>query len=122
MNRDKILYIIGTTLVITGCLFIVAAFLFSKLGYSNLADILLGFSSILGFVSLIVLIIRLVLMSKTTSQPFSANDKVSVKIVDVKDIPKSKEEKLFEQYEDLFKKNLISKEDLELKRKELLNK
>ena len=45
-----------------------------------------------------------------------------MKVVDVKDLPKSKEEKLFEQYEDLYKKGLISKEDLELKREELLKK
>ena len=37
-------------------------------------------------------------------------------------VPKTKEEKLFEQYEDLYKKGLISKEDLELKREELLKK
>ena len=43
-------------------------------------------------------------------------------VVDVKDIPKTKEEKLYEQYEDLYKKNLITKEDLDAKRKELLDK
>ena len=50
------------------------------------------------------------------------NQNVKVKVVDVKDIPKSNEEKLYEQYEDLYKRNLISKEELDQKRSELLGK
>lgn len=45
------------------------------------------------------------------------------KTVDVKPVKElTPEEKLFKQYKDLYKQKLISKEDLEAKRKELLGK
>ena len=89
----------------------------------GLSDLLLAISSILGVVSIGLLVARLVIMSRNaTPFPMNEKSKVVVKVVDVKDIPKSKEEKLYEQYEDLYKKNLISKEDLDKKRQELLSK
>lgn len=44
------------------------------------------------------------------------------KTVDVKEIKETPEQKLYKQYEGLYKEKLITKEELEAKRKELLGK
>ena len=120
MKLQKILFYIGLVIVTIGCLLIVAAAFIKD---QKISDLLLGLSSILGVVSIALLIARLVIMSRNpTPFPMNENSKVVVKVVDVKDIPKSKEQKLYEQYEELYKKNLISKEDLDKKRQELLGK
>lgn len=46
----------------------------------------------------------------------------SVKTVDVKPIKETPEERLYKQYEDLYNHKLITKQDLDKKRKELLGK
>ncbi len=125
MKLQKILLIVSICAISIGAGLLIAGVVLSLLHYNVISDIFLGISSILGVISLGLLVYRLVLVSKTV-EPVVNNrpnkPRVVVKVVDVKDVPKSKEEKLFEQYEDLYKKNLISKEDLDQKRKELLGK
>ena len=82
----------------------------------------MGISSLLGLGALVLLILRLVSMAKSPELYREEEPRVVVKVVDVKDIPKSHEEKLYEQYEDLYKKGFITKEDLDAKREELLGK
>ena len=122
MKPSKILLIAGIASVAIGVGFMVAGTILGFTGNRFLSDLFLGISSFLGVLALAVLIFRLVLQSKEEGPINPQKPKVVVKVVDVKDIPKTKEEKLFEQYEDLYKRNLISKEDLDLKRKELLGK
>ena len=122
MKLNKILFIISIVLVSLGSGLIIAAAILTLTGRTKLGDIFLTVSSIIGIAAMALLIYRLVVMSKTPELYNTEKTKVVVKIVDVKDIPKTKEEKLYEQYEDLYKKNLISKEDLDKKRLELLGK
>ena len=122
MKPSKILLIAGIASVTIGVGFMVAGTIVGFTGNRFLSDLFLGISSFLGVLALAVLIFRLVLQSKEEGPINPQKPKVVVKVVDVKDIPKTKEEKLYEQYEDLYKRNLISKEDLDLKRKELLGK
>ena len=124
MKLNKILFIVGVSLVVLGIGFLIAGGILSFAGKSKIADIFLGFSSILGVLSLVVLIIRLIFMARNSVFTYTEERQQPkvVKVVDVKDITKSKEQKLYEQYEDLYKQNLISKEDLDRKRKELLGK
>ena len=119
MKLNKILFYVGLVLVTVGCLLLIAA---SFVKDQKLSDLFLTISSIVGVLSIGILIVRLVLMVRNPVQMPDKNTRVVVKVVDVKDIPKSKEQQLYEQYEDLYKKNLISKEDLDKKRQELLGK
>lgn len=122
MKPSKILLIAGIASVAIGVGFMVAGTILGFYGNRFLSDLFLGISSFLGVLALAILIFRLVIQSKEEGPINPQKPKVVVKVVDVKDIPKTKEEKLYEQYEDLYKRNLISKEDLDLKRKELLGK
>ena len=121
MKLPKVLLIISLVLVALGTGFIVAGTVLMLVSQSKLGDIFLGVSSVFGLAALAVMIYRLSIMANQ-SPIERENTRVVVKVVDVKDIPKTKEQKLYEQYEDLYKKNLISKEDLDKKRVELLGK
>lgn len=121
--KNKLLIVISIVVMSIGLALFIAAAVLALNGKSTLSDIFFGVSSILGIVALGLMIYNLAISSKNVvpmDEP--AQPKVVVKIVDVKDVPKSKEEKLFEQYENLYKQGLITKEDLDKKREELLKK
>ena len=122
MKLNKILLILSIILVSLGSVLIITGAILTLMGKTKAGDIVLGTSSILGVLAIGLLIYRLVNMAKTPELYNEPKTKIVVKIVDVKDLPKSNEEKLYEQYEDLYKKNLITKEDLDKKRLELLGK
>ena len=121
MKKVKLLLIISIVVISVGVACLIAGTVLSLLHYNVISDILLGISSVLGIGALALLIWRLTLLP-AAAPVHRERPRVIVKTVDVKDIPKSKEEKLYEQYEDLYKRNLISKEDLDKKRAELLGK
>lgn len=121
--KNKLLLVISIVAMSIGVALFIAAAVLALNGKSTLSDIFFGVSSILGIVALGLMIYNLAISSKNVvpmDEP--AQPKVVVKIVDVKDVPKSKEEKLFEQYENLYKQGLITKEDLDKKREELIKK
>lgn len=122
MKLNKILLILSIILVSLGSVLIITGAILTLVGKTKAGDIVLGTSSILGVLAIGLLIYRLVNMAKTPELYNEPKTKMVVKIVDVKDLPKSNEEKLYEQYEDLYKNNLITKEDLDKKRLELLGK
>lgn len=122
MKKDKVLYLIGLISVLVGLVCAVGAVLFGLLDFPVLSDTLFIISSILGVISLVVFCVRLSNQTKNFGVSSDNSTKVVVKVVDVKEIKKSQEEKLYEQYEDLYKKNLITKEDLDKKKEELLGK
>ena len=121
MKKYKILLIASIAVLVVGISLLIAGTALSLTGHNLLSDIFLGISSILGLAALGLLIWRLAIMPSVAPKR-EPRTTVYVKTVDVKDIPKSNEEKLYEQYEDLYKRNLISKEELEKKRIELLGK
>ena len=124
MKLTKLFLILGIALVSVGGAMFIAGVILTLATNSLLGDIFMGISSLLGIAALVLLILRLTYMAKNPENypEYIEEPKVFVKEVDVKDIPKTKEEELFEQYEDLYKKGLISEEDLEQKRVELLKK
>ena len=122
MKAYRILLIISICLISVGGILIIAGIVFSLQGNSSIGDLLMGFASFLGLASLALMIVRLVIMARNTDQFRSEQPKVVVKVVDLKKVPKSKEQELYDQYEDLYNRNLITKEELDRKRKELLGK
>ena len=122
MKAYRILLIISICLISVGGILIIAGIVFSLQGNSSVGDLLMGFASFLGLASLSLMIVRLVIMARNPDQFRSEQPKVVVKVVDVKEVPKSKEQELYDQYEDLYNRNLITKEELDRKRKELLGK
>ena len=123
MKLNKLFLILSIVAMSIGVGFFIAATILSFLNYATISDIFYGVSSVLGILALGLLVYNLAKSSKFVGPEQSNNKpKVVVKIVDVKDIHKTREEELYEQYEGLYKQGLISKEDLELKRKELLKK
>lgn len=122
MKRDKILYYLGFVLITIGVGLALASIVLSLKGLTKLADIFGWVSSALGVIAFAMLLLRLNLQVKSPLNDVNKPNgpKVVVKVVDVKDLPKTKEQQLYEQYENLYKQNLITKEDLENKKKELL--
>ena len=121
MKKQKILLIISIVVLTIGIGLLIAGTALSLTHHNLLSDIFLGVSSILGLAALALLVWRLAIMPSVAPRRQN-RPTVYVKTVDVKDIPKSNEEKLYEQYEDLYKRKLISKEELDKKRIELLGK
>lgn len=122
MKLKKVLLIISIVTMGLGVALFIAASVLSILGYNLISDIFFGVSSILGIGALGLLVYNLAVSAKFVTPQEEPRPKVVVKVVDVKDIPKSKEQQLYEQYENLYKQGLISKEDLDKKRAELLGK
>ena len=124
MKSAKLFLVLGIIAVAIGVSMFIAGAALAILGYRFVGDILMGTSSIFGVAALAFLILRLVMMAKNPDQfpEYKPQPKVVVKVVDVKEVKKSNEEKLYEQYEDLYKRNLITKEELDQKRQELLGK
>ena len=125
MKKTQLFLILGIIAVSLGGAMFIAGAVLTLLGNATLGDLIMGLSSIFGAAALVLLIFRLSFMAKDPDaypEYKPQQPKVIVKVVDVKDLPKSKEQELYEQYEDLYKKNLITKEDLDKKRIELLGK
>ena len=124
MKLSKLFLIFGIVLVSLGGLMFISGAALTLVGKGDLGDILMGVSSIFGLGALVLLVLRLSFMAKNPSDypEYQPQPKIVVKVVDVKDVPKSKEQELYEQYEDLYKRNLITKEELDRKRIDLLGK
>lgn len=121
--KNKLLLTISIIVMAIGVGLFIAASVLALSDINPLSDIFFGVSSFCGIAALGLLIYNLAISSKNPSfREETSKPKVVVKIVDVKDVPKSKEEQLYEQYEGLYKQGLITKEDLDKKREELLKK
>lgn len=123
MKSLRILFYVALGLVGLGIASLVVSTVLDLTGNSELSDTFLLISSISGTAALVVLIVRLVI--GVNNQPViipNKQVKKEVKIVDVKPIEKTKEEKLYDQYVELCKQKLITEEELEQKRIELLGK
>ena len=121
--KNKLLLVISIIVMAVGIALFIAASVLALIGKTTLSDIFFGVSSLLGIAALGIMIYNLTISAKyAVPDEEPARPKVVVKVVDVKDVPKSKEQKLYEQYEGLYKQGLITKEDLDKKREELLKK
>lgn len=127
MKKGFWLFILGLTILMVGIIAGILAIVFELTGKSNLASIMSMLVVIAGPVSIILLIIKLMAYGGAESpepkkhvvNPNNSSKKV-VPTVDVKQIEKSQDEIMYDKYVDLYNQKLITKEDLEKKRKELL--
>ena len=121
----KLAIIIGFIVLVSlgGVVFLTGAIL-TLMGNAQIGDLIMGLSALFGAGALVLLVLRLSFMAKNPDDypEYKTQPKVIVKVVDVKNLPKSKEQELYEQYEDLYKRNLITKEELDRKRIDLLGK
>ena len=125
MKKAQLFLILGIISVSLGGAMFIAGAVLTLLGHASIGDLIMGLSAIFGAAALVLLIFRLSFMAKDPDaypQYKPQQPRVIVKVVDVKDVPKSKEQELYEQYEDLYKRNLITKEELDKKRIDLLGK
>lgn len=94
-------------------------------GYDQVAQILnlvgSGFEA-LAFVFIIIRVVNFGFQLRRASKAPRPVKFKEPKTVNVKPVKETQEEKLYKQYVDLCAEGLISKEDLEKKRKELLGK
>lgn len=100
-----------------GILAIIAGFITVALDGESTISTILFVVGVAGCIGGFVLII--VRASKYGFEPISIPEEKVIKTVDVKPIKETQEEKLFKEYEKLYKEGLITKEDLENKKKEL---
>ena len=123
------LFILGLVILGLGVAALIAAIVFEIIGNESLYQIMGLIVIVAGPVSILLLILKLVLFGGATSpepkipevKTYQYNKK-SIPIVDVKEFKKSQDEIMYEKYVDLYNKKIISKEDLEKKRIELLGK
>lgn len=114
MKLSKILYYVSLILIAVG----LSCFIAAIVTKGKLSDVLYIVSSVTGVVAIVLLFVRLSFDANAFNG--ESSPKVVVKVVDVKEIKKTKEQQLYEQYEELYKQNLITKKDLDNKKKELL--
>ena len=124
MKKSQLFLILGIVLVSLGGLVFLTGAILTLMGNAQIGDLIMGLSALFGAGALVLLVLRLSFMAKNPDDypEYKPQPKVIVKVVDVKDLPKSKEQELYEQYEDLYKRNLITKEELDRKRIDLLGK
>ena len=119
---EEILFILSIIFIALGITGIVVGSLIQLSIDQRIGGIISGFGSLFEIVALALIIIRFV---KYGFAPIPQDNIVQPKkvvTVDVKPIKETQEEKLYKQYEGLYKEGLITKEDLEKKRIELLGK
>lgn len=126
---SAVLYYLGLVIFFVGIGSIAISCVFEIIGNQSLSDIFGIIAAAAGTLSLTIFIVRVVIFgfqfnasAKAAKTKTYTYEQKPVKTVDVKPVPKSKEEELYEQYENLYKQGLITKEDLDKKHEELLGK
>lgn len=124
-KSGKIVNILCISLLSLGIACVITSIIFEIINNKDMSKLFIIIGSAVGGVALLAMIFNFV-FNGVAQKPnnFSAPkpQQKEVRTVDVKDILKTHEEQLFEEYEKLYKQGLISKEDLEIKRKDLLGK
>lgn len=124
-KTSRILTLISIVLFSLGIAGYMVGLVFDAKGFAEVATYIYLAATLCETVGFILLIIRFAKygMPKVEERYVYQQPKVQkVKTVDVKPVEETQEQKLFKQYEGLYKEGLITKEELEAKRKELLNK
>jgi len=116
-----VLFVLGVALIVVGAIFSNTEVAFD-FWYTGGISIVLGVAFLL--MRLIFCKVRIeFLTEESTTYVVNEIKKEEKKphVIDVSSKPISKEEQLYSQYEELYKNGFITKEDLEKKKKELLN-
>lgn len=118
-KKSRVLYILSVIFISIGITGFLVGFLVQRLIDVRIGGIISGIASLFETAALILIIVRAIRFGFFPVEEPEVIIK-EVKTVDVKPIKETQEQKLFKQYEELYKEGLITKEDLENKRKELL--
>ena len=123
---ERILLLLSVVFFVIGVSCSVVGFVFEEVGKPYVTEILYPIAAVAGSITIDILIARLIIMVNIVKKyrvnvPRPQAPK-QPKTVDVKEIKKTREQELYEQYEGLYNQGLISKEDLDKKRTELLGK
>ena len=124
-KKAKILTTIGVILFSLGILGFIIGLIMEAVAPNEATGIIYLASAGLDVAGVLVTIIRFVKYGMPAAPEVivymnEAPKAKEPKTVDVKEIKETPEQKLYKQYEDLYKEKLITKEELEAKRKELL--
>lgn len=127
-TNNKILFLIGLVLLFIGVAALVCGIVFEFTENKKMFEIMCYIVLVCGPVSVLFFILQLMLFGgpktvyKNNPEPtFRSTHKQPI-TVDVKEVQKSNDEIMYDKYVELYNKNLISKEDLDKKREELLGK
>ena len=115
---NLVLFVSSICALALGMLSIVAGVICLMFVDSNVSTILFIVGSILCVAGLVFVILHFM---RNGFKPVNEEPTIivkEVKTVDVKEVKETREEQLFKEYEKLFKEGLITKEELEQKRKE----
>lgn len=126
-RKVKVLTTIGVILFSLGILGFIVGLIMEAVAPSEATRIIYLASAGLDVAGVLVTIIRFVKYGMPAAPEVivymnEAPKAKEPKTVDVKEIKETPEQKLYKQYESLYKEKLITKEELEAKRKELLGK
>lgn len=128
-KKGQWLFYLGLVVLLIGVAALICLIVFSLMNRQDLlkiAGIVIGVS---GPVAILLLVLKLMIYGGAPSpepktpkvKTYKYNEK-DIPIVDVKEFKKSQDEIMYEKYVDLYNRKIISKEDLEKKRIELLGK
>ncbi len=132
-KKRRVFTILGFSFLGAGATLLFLSIYFSVMKISDVVDLInvmliLPLSNLLITASLVMFILRSVLFNRRIAvrqllliDPTAFDDlnNANVETVDVKEMPKSHNQELLEQYENLYKQGYISKEDLDKKKEEL---
>ncbi len=132
-KKRRVFTILGFSFLGVGATLLFLSIYFSVMKISDVVDLInvmliLPLSNLLITASLVMFILRSVLFNRRIAvrqllliDPTAFDDlnNANVETVDVKEMPKSHNQELLEQYENLYKQGYISKEDLDKKKEEL---
>ena len=119
------LFFLGLIFLLIGLGALIATFVFQSNGNNDMFRIMGIIVAVSGPLSILMLILKLIFYggaASPTSRSHSVTVIKTVKTVDVKPVEKSQEEIMYEKYVDLYNRKIITKEDLDKKRVELLGK
>ncbi len=128
-KRGIWLLILGFTILGLGVAALIAAIIFNLLGNETLFSTMGLIVVLAGPLAILLLILKIAFYGGAPSpepkipkvKTYQYNKK-TVPIVDIKEFKKSQDEIMYEKYIDLYNKKIITKKELESKRKELLGK
>lgn len=122
------LFYLGLGLLLVGFASALTAIILELQGKTQYATIFAIIIVVSGPASILCLILRMIFFggaapsNQNSSFIVKPKEEKEVKTVDVKEVQKSQDEIMYDKYVDLYNRNLITKEDLDNKRKELLGK
>lgn len=128
-RKGQWLFYLGLAMLFIGIAALVLGIVSEFIGNSDLLTISGIIIAVSGPLAIILLVLKLILYGGAPSpepkipevKTYQYNKK-DIPIVDVKEYKKSQDEIMYEKYVDLYNKKIITKEDLEKKRIELLGK